>query len=75
MHVPSWRSLAVAATCLALTACTGGGPASGGGDSDTLKYLVEEPEDAAKGKGDAKDDKKKDDKAPAPAPVPDAPKQ
>ena len=48
MNVSSLRFLAVAATCLVVTGCTGGGPAaSGGGDSDTLKYLVEEPEDAA----------------------------
>ena len=45
------KLLALASTCLVATACTGGGPQAGGeadsGGSTTIKYLVEEPEDAA----------------------------
>lgn len=48
MNVSSLRFLAVVVTCLVVTGCTGGGPAaSGGGEGEPLKYLVEEPEDAA----------------------------
>jgi raffinose/stachyose/melibiose transport system substrate-binding protein len=51
MRISSGRFLAAASACLLLTACTGGSPsASGGGDDDggptTLRYLIEEPEDA-----------------------------
>ena len=51
MRTPPLRHLAVAATCLLATACTGGAPASsddaaGSGGATTLKYLIEEPEDA-----------------------------
>ena len=50
MHVSRTRVTAAAAACLLAAACTGGAPASsGGGDGDTesLTYLIEEPEDAA----------------------------
>lgn len=51
MRTPPLRHLAVAATCLLATACTGGAPtssddAAGSGGATTLKYLIEEPEDA-----------------------------
>ncbi|MEW1681721.1 extracellular solute-binding protein [Streptomyces sp. NPDC093594] len=40
------KILAATAACLLATACTGGAPSSGDGDSKTLKYLIEQPEDA-----------------------------
>ena len=49
MHLSRTRVTAAAAACLLAAACTGGAPASsGGGDGDTesLTYLIEEPEDA-----------------------------
>jgi raffinose/stachyose/melibiose transport system substrate-binding protein len=49
MHKPL-KILAVATTCLVATACTGGAPQASGGDAEgggtTLKWLIEEPEDA-----------------------------
>ncbi len=52
MRTSPLRYLAVAATCLLATACTGGAPTSsdetaGSGGATTLEYLIEEPEDAA----------------------------
>lgn len=47
-HISSLRVPAVAvaaATALLLTGCTGGAPASG--DDETLRYLIEQPEDPA----------------------------
>ena len=45
------KLLAIASTCVVATACTGGGAQSGGegdgGGATSIKYLVEEPEDAA----------------------------
>jgi len=50
MRISSGSVLAAAATCLLATACTGGTPSSGDGGDDggtaTLRYLIEEPEDA-----------------------------
>ena len=49
MRISPVKFLAVATTCLLATACTGGTSASGGGDEGdgkTLRYLIEEPEDA-----------------------------
>ena len=44
------RVTVAAAACLLAAACTGGAPASGGGggegDTESLTYLIEEPEDA-----------------------------
>ncbi len=49
MQLSRTRVTAAAVACLLAAACTGGAPASsGGGDGDTesLTYLIEEPEDA-----------------------------
>ena len=51
MRTSPLRPLVLAAVCLLATACTGGVPASsddgaGSGGATTLKYLIEEPEDA-----------------------------
>ncbi|WP_225642515.1 ABC transporter substrate-binding protein [Streptomyces werraensis] len=47
MHYRSLKIPAVAAAaCLLAAACTGGGPSSGNSDSKSLKYLIEQPEDA-----------------------------
>ena len=43
------KPVALVATCLVATACTGGTPSSDGGDDggeQSLRYLIEEPEDA-----------------------------
>ncbi len=47
MHMRSGRILAAGAACLLTTACTGGAPSSAGdGDGTTLRYLIEQLEDA-----------------------------
>jgi raffinose/stachyose/melibiose transport system substrate-binding protein len=49
MRISPAQVLAVATTCLLATACTGGTSSSSGNDDDgttTLRYLIEEPEDA-----------------------------
>jgi raffinose/stachyose/melibiose transport system substrate-binding protein len=50
MRVSPMKVLAIATTCLLATACTGGAPSSGNagdhGGPTTLRYLIEEPEDA-----------------------------
>ncbi len=49
MHISPARVLAVATTCLLATACTGGTASDDGGDdggTTTLRYLIEDPEDA-----------------------------
>ena len=50
MRISLVRFVAVATTCLLATACTGGTSSSAGGEGDggttTLRYLIEEPEDA-----------------------------
>ncbi len=48
MRISPATILAVTTVCALATGCTGGAPSSGGseGDSDTLRYLIEEPEDA-----------------------------
>ncbi|NBE96806.1 extracellular solute-binding protein [Nonomuraea sp. KC401] len=47
MHIPPLKILAAAAACLLAAACTGGvSPSSDDNDSKSLKYLIEEPEDA-----------------------------
>jgi len=51
MRIPSVKVLAVVTACFLATACTGGTTSSGdggsGGDATSLKWLIEEPEDAA----------------------------
>jgi raffinose/stachyose/melibiose transport system substrate-binding protein len=51
MNVTSPRAAIAVLACLAATACTGGSPASqdagSGGGATTIKWLIEEPEDAA----------------------------
>jgi raffinose/stachyose/melibiose transport system substrate-binding protein len=46
----SSKPLAIVATCLLASACTGGAPSSSssgdGGETQSLRYLIEEPEDA-----------------------------
>ncbi|TDD11718.1 extracellular solute-binding protein [Nonomuraea deserti] len=46
MHIPPLKILAAAAACLLAAACTGGVSPSSDSDSKSLKYLIEEPEDA-----------------------------
>ena len=48
MRISPATILAVTTVCALATGCTGGAPSSGGsdGDTDTLRYLIEEPEDA-----------------------------
>lgn len=47
MHIPPLKILAAVAACLLAAACTGGVPSSSGAnESKSLKYLIEEPEDA-----------------------------
>jgi raffinose/stachyose/melibiose transport system substrate-binding protein len=50
MHISPVKIAAIGATCLLATACTGGAPSSGDAEGDggstTLRYLIEEPEDA-----------------------------
>jgi raffinose/stachyose/melibiose transport system substrate-binding protein len=46
MHNRHLKFSAAAAACLLAAACTGGAPSSGNSDSKSLKYLVEQPEDA-----------------------------
>jgi raffinose/stachyose/melibiose transport system substrate-binding protein len=49
MHITPLKAAVAAAACLALTACTGGPAPSAtatGKDAQTLKWLIEEPEDA-----------------------------
>jgi raffinose/stachyose/melibiose transport system substrate-binding protein len=47
MHLSRTRVSVAAAACLLAAACTGGSPASSGdGDTESLTYLIEEPEDA-----------------------------
>ncbi|MGK5741362.1 ABC transporter substrate-binding protein [Micromonospora sp. URMC 103] len=46
MRIPPLKILAATTACLLLAACTGGVPASSDSNSKTLKYLIEEPEDA-----------------------------
>lgn len=46
MHNRPPKILAAAAACLLAAACTGGTPSSGNSDSQSLKYLIEQPEDA-----------------------------
>jgi raffinose/stachyose/melibiose transport system substrate-binding protein len=40
-------TVAAAAIALASTGCTGGAPSSSGGDQNSIRYLIEQPEDAA----------------------------
>jgi raffinose/stachyose/melibiose transport system substrate-binding protein len=48
MHVSNLRVPIVAtALLLAVTGCTGGAPTGAGGDPNSIRYLVEQPEDAA----------------------------
>jgi raffinose/stachyose/melibiose transport system substrate-binding protein len=46
MHTRPVKILAAAAACLLAAACTGGVSTSGNSDSKSLKYLIEQPEDA-----------------------------
>jgi raffinose/stachyose/melibiose transport system substrate-binding protein len=46
MHIPRLKILAATTACLLLAACTGGVSAPSNSDSKSLKYLIEEPEDA-----------------------------
>jgi raffinose/stachyose/melibiose transport system substrate-binding protein len=49
MRTPYLKSLVIGVACLVATACTGGAPSSSGrddGGSQSLRYLIEEPEDA-----------------------------
>jgi raffinose/stachyose/melibiose transport system substrate-binding protein len=49
MQISPLKTLAALSACLIATACTGGSPQSSGGDDGdpkTLKWLIEEPEDA-----------------------------
>jgi raffinose/stachyose/melibiose transport system substrate-binding protein len=49
MHTSRIKVMVAATACLVATACTGGSPQSSddGGDPNSLKWLIEEPEDAA----------------------------
>jgi raffinose/stachyose/melibiose transport system substrate-binding protein len=49
MRISSLKLLGAAAACLLAVGCTGGSPSesSDSGDSQTIKWLIEEPEDAA----------------------------
>ncbi len=50
MRIPSHKVVAATATCLVVTACTGGAPSSSGtaadGGGTSLRYLIEQLEDA-----------------------------
>ncbi len=49
MRSSTLKTLAIGTACLVVTACTGGAPSSSGsddGESQSLRYLIEEPEDA-----------------------------
>jgi raffinose/stachyose/melibiose transport system substrate-binding protein len=51
MRLAAMKGLAAASACLLVTACTGtsqpGGSDEAGGDATSIKWLIEEPEDAA----------------------------
>jgi raffinose/stachyose/melibiose transport system substrate-binding protein len=51
MKISPWKAVLAALACLVATACTGGSPVGDSGDDDgdakSLKWLIEEPEDAA----------------------------
>src|SRR4051794_30816824 len=46
MKISASKLIAALAACLLVTACTGGASGSGDGDAKTIKWLIEEPEDA-----------------------------